>query len=408
MKIRSITVFADVDLDAPAIPLESLGAFAQSACQAYEGAGYAVQTIRLATSGLAEASRRGGLVERIARFEAACLEAGFGYVSLGPADTAALHMVPEILRGTRACFLSAHMLDPTTGRIDGETVWAAARTIREAAHVDEGFGNLRFAALANVAPGTPFFPAAYADGRGSAFALATEAADLAVDACVAARDAADAHERLTLAIDSHAERLASVARGLDEVVPGRDRPRFLGLDFCLAPYPDPAISIGAALEMLSGQPLGSAGTLAAAGVLADAIDRAEFPPGCPRTGFCGLMLPVLEDPVLAGRSAEGRLRLGELLQWSAVCGTGLDTVPLPGDVSEESLARVLFDVAVLSARLHKPLTARLMPLPGKRAGDPVHFDFPYFADGGVLPLEEGREGGLLRSAAGLGVGARRA
>jgi uncharacterized protein (UPF0210 family) len=95
------------------------------------------------------------------------------------------------------------------------------------------------------------------------------------------------------------------------------------------------------------------------------------------------------------------LYIGELLQWSAVCGTGLDTVPLPGDVSEGALSDLLFDVAALSARLHKPLTARLMPLPGKAAGEPVHFDFLYFADGGVLPLDSRGKPGLLSKTASL-------
>ena len=101
------------------------------------------------------------------------------------------------------------------------------------------------------------------------------------------------------------------------------------------------------------------------------------------------MLPVLEDPILAQRSAEGLLNIGELLQWSAVCGTGLDTVPVPGDVSEAALARLLFDVAALSVRLHKPLTARLMPLPGKVAGDPVHFDFRLLRGWGCVAARYG-------------------
>ena len=113
------------------------------------------------------------------------------------------------------------------------------------------------------------------------------------------------------------------------------------------------------------------------------------------------MLPLLEDTVLASRAAEGRIRVGDLLQWSAVCGTGLDTVPLPGDVSEEALAGLLFDVAALAVRLKKPLAARLMPLPGKVAGDPVHFDFSYFTDSCVLSLDEDEMEGLLTRTAEL-------
>jgi uncharacterized protein (UPF0210 family) len=113
------------------------------------------------------------------------------------------------------------------------------------------------------------------------------------------------------------------------------------------------------------------------------------------------MLPLLEDTVLASRAAEGRLRIGDLLQWSALCGTGLDTVPLPGDVSEESLAALLFDVAALATRLKKPLSARLMPLPGKVAGDEVKFDFAYFTDSRVLSLDEEMTPGLLTRTAEL-------
>jgi uncharacterized protein (UPF0210 family) len=262
--------------------------------------------------------------------------------------------------------------------------------IRDASEIEEGFGNLRFAALANVPPGTPFFPAAYWSDQTPAIAVATESADIALTACLSASDAAEAHGSLRSQISTHGQRIELLGQeiGREQQMP------FLGVDFSLAPYPDAAISIGGALEALTGQPLGAAGTLAAAATLTDAIQQADFQ----HTGFCGLMMPVLEDNVLALRSAEGRLHISDLLQWSAVCGTGLDTVPLPGNASVVSLASLLFDVAALSVRLRKPLTARLMPLPGKEAGDPVHFDFPYFADGGVLPLEyaEGT-GSLLRT-----------
>ena len=70
--------------------------------------------------------------------------------------------------------------------------------------------------------------------------------------------------------------------------------------------------------------------------------------------------------------------------YSAVCGVGLDTIPLAGDVSAETLAAILLDTATLATRLDKPLTARLMPMPTKQAGDPVEFDFPYFANSRVM------------------------
>ena len=99
------------------------------------------------------------------------------------------------------------------------------------------------------------------------------------------------------------------------------------------------------------------------------------------------MLPVLEDAVLAGRAAEGTLTVKDLLLYSAVCGTGLDTVPLPGDTNAGQQAAVLLDLSALALRLDKPLTARLMPIPGKKAGDPTNFNFDYFVNSRVMGLE---------------------
>lgn len=391
MKIRSITLLTPITLPIDAGDIAGLGAFAELARKRYTEAGYEVQTTRIATNFFpaltASASRP---VETIRTFEATCQTSGFAYIALGPAGPEMQPHLPEILAATEAVFATSHIVPPCTNAMDGPSVRRAAHIIREAANIEAGFGNLRYAALANVKPGTPFFPAAYWTGAEPAFAIATESADLALAACRASETASDAHARLQTLITDHGQRLQAIG----ETLARENGIAFQGIDFSLAPFPDPDVSIGAALEALTGQPLGAAGSLAAAATLTDAIQQADFP----HTGFCGLMMPVLEDGVLAQRAAEGRLHISELLQWSAVCGTGLDTVPLPGDADEEALARLLLDVAALSIRLHKPLTARLMPLPGKAAGDPVHFDFAYFADGGVLSLDHGRAQGKLTTA----------
>jgi len=56
-------------------------------------------------------------------------------------------------------------------------------------------------------------------------------------------------------------------------------------------------------------------------------------------------------------------------------------------VREEELAGILLDVATMALRLDKPLTARLMPVPGAQAGTITSFDFPYFANGRVLDVK---------------------
>jgi uncharacterized protein (UPF0210 family) len=99
-----------------------------------------------------------------------------------------------------------------------------------------------------------------------------------------------------------------------------------------------------------------------------------------QVGFVGLMLPVLEDSVLAQRWSEGTYTIDSLLAYSAVCGTGLDTVPLPGAITEEQLARIIGDVATLAYKWKKPLSARLLPAPGKKAGERTEFGDPRLAN----------------------------
>jgi uncharacterized protein (UPF0210 family) len=262
-----------------------------------------------------------------------------------------------------------------------------ARLVRRVSAIyPDGFGNLFLGALAGCGPGHPFLPASYHGGGAAHFAIAVESADVALEAIRGARTLDEARARLAAGIESAAGAIAPVAGRLA----AEYGLRFSGLDFSLAPYPTEDKSLGAALEAL-GTRTGAPGGLFAAAFITEAIDRARFP----RTGFSSLMLPVLEDATLARRAAAGELALNDLLLYSAVCGVGLDTIPLPGDTSEATLVGILLDTAALSARLRKPLVARLMPLPGLRAGDATSFDFEYFAPSRVMAVPEGGVSGLL-------------
>jgi hypothetical protein len=98
------------------------------------------------------------------------------------------------------------------------------------------------------------------------------------------------------------------------------------------------------------------------------------------------MVPILEDNILAKRYAEGTFNIDSLLAYSAVCAGGLDTVPLPGDVSEDRIARILGDVATLAFKWQKPLAARLLPVAGKKAGDRTGFDSPSMVNTTIQPI----------------------
>ena len=99
------------------------------------------------------------------------------------------------------------------------------------------------------------------------------------------------------------------------------------------------------------------------------------------------MPSVLEDYTIAKSLSENNFNLDTLLLYATMCGTGLDCVPLPGDVTEKELFYILLDLCTVSLNLNKPLTVRLMPIPGRNAGDDVDFDFEYFASSKIMKIK---------------------
>jgi len=384
MKIRSITFFLDPSFPLNEQKLKISGEFLKIAQPAFIGKGYEVQSARLATvpfPSLLPGGKLGKLAQLAQELEAAAADLGYAYVSLGPAlpeQAESYRSIPEALAATQSAFFSG-LMATTDGKVSLPAIRQCAEVIQQASKISpDGFANLRFAALANVPAGSPFFPAAYHQGGEPTFALATEAADLAVTAFSQAASLEEGCKNLVNAMEANTQALTMVAHQVER----QTGVIFGGIDFSLAPFPSEELSIGAAMERLGVPALGSHGSLAAAAILADSIDQAKFL----RAGFSGLFLPVLEDAILARRAAEGSLSVMDLLLYSAVCGTGLDTIPLPGDTSVDQLSAVLLDLASLSMRLAKPLTARLMPIPGKQAGDPTGFDFAFFANSRVMSL----------------------
>jgi len=384
MKIRSITCyFHPGTAHAPQV-LDWLAELAEMAVHRYQQAGYEVQSTRLATVPFPQVLKEltpDAAVEFALNMQNAAHQHGFKYTSLGPALVsvpASYELIGPMLAATKNVFFSAEIATPGEG-ISLAGIKASAKIIAEAACItQDGLSNLYFAALANVKPYGPFFPAAYSAEARPAFALAIEAADLALSIFQSARSLSAARKRLVQALETQGRVLAQIG---DELAQAYEI-KFMGIDFSMAPFPQAWGSLGAAMEQLGPVKLGLSGSLAAAAFLSDTLDRGTWQ----RTGFNGLLMPVMEDIILAERAADGLLTIKDLLLYAALCSTGIDAVPLPGDATPDQLAGVLLDVAAISARLGKPLTARLMPIPGKRAGDPIHFNFDDFVDGMIMAL----------------------
>ncbi len=375
MNIRSITGLLSLIDPLPTTALDSLRDLVDAARQEFARLDLAVETARVATQPLSSLAPR-DLTQFARDLEAACRASRVEFASLGalPGDHPLVEALPAALAATENVFASTLIASRADG-IHLRSIYATARMIRAIAdRMPDGFGNFRFAALANCGPLSPFFPAAYHDGGAPSFSLAPEGASLAVQVMSHARDLQAARADLIREIENAAQTMVRVANGLAARFPFR----FAGIDFSLAPSPEETASIGTAIERLIGAPFGDHGTLFAAAFLTDCVHRANFP----RVGFSGLMLPVLEDATLAARSSN--YTLDSLLLYSTVCGTGLDTIPLPGDTTTDALAAILLDLATLSIKLDKPLTARLIPLAGFAVGETTRFNYKYFSNAQVL------------------------
>ncbi len=383
MKIRSITIGLD-----PGFPLKTArithgGRFAQAVRTICEAEGLAVQTLRLATPPFPQylAGRSPAEILRFAQeLEACCLANGLDYCALGPIDPSVpeeqrfVDLLPELIAETEIVFISARLGngDQIPARPVTQAIAGIMQTIANT--TPDGFGNLRFAAAIHIRAQTPFFPVAFHTGT-PAVSLALEAAD--VVASVAQPDLSPV--RLITEIQQAFERpLRPLEQRLKRS--GQQYFRFAGFD--LSPAPGPGSSIARAIERISAVPFGSPGTLAAAALVTAALKETALD----QCGYCGLMLPVLEDAGLAERNNQGQIRLPQLLTYSAVCGTGLDTIPLAGNVSQHQLMGLLADVGALGWKLQKPLSVRLLPIRGKQVGEMTTFDFPYFVNTQIMAV----------------------
>jgi uncharacterized protein (UPF0210 family) len=225
--------------------------------------------------------------------------------------------------------------------------------------------NFSFTATAMLKPYGPFYPGAYHTGTGRQFSIGFEGANVVQEVFARTRgDFSRSVEELTQQLTVHAR----VAAGIGQRVATTRAWQFMGVDPTPAPMGD--VSIGAAIETYTGAKFGSSGTMTAALAITTAVKAVPVS----QVGYSGLMVPVMEDQRLAQRWAEGTYNTDNLLAYSAVCGTGLDTVPYPGDISAAQMERIYGDVASLAWKWKKPLSARLQPVAGKGAGDRTPFE----------------------------------
>jgi uncharacterized protein (UPF0210 family) len=374
-KVRAITAF--VHLDSAHYEQQTGEALSvlHAAKEEFEGQGYEVETIRVVTQPLADLVSGQTDAEALAFLKKIDeLSAKDQFMpDVGPAmlrdsdDPRTMRLLERALASLPHLNGNAILADEEG--IHWKVIRETAALIRYVAdNSPHSQGNFNFTATAMLKPYGPFFPGTYHTGTGKQFSIGFEGAN------VVQRVFARTHGDFSASVAQLTQELTIHAKIADAVgahVAAAHGWTYMGVDPTPAPLGD--ASIGAAMETYSGSKFGSSGTMTAALIITTAVKAVPVK----QIGYAGLMVPVMEDKLLARRWAEGSYNIDSLLAYSAVCGTGLDTVPLPGDITEERLARILGDVAALAWKWHKPLSARLLPVKGKKAGEQTEFKSQY-------------------------------
>lgn len=375
-KVRAVTGFITVDAKSYPAQFEEAAKFLTQVRETIQAAGYEVQGIRITTQPFPDYTRG------LSRAEALKLLRGIS--ELAGKQHFAVSVGPAMLKdsdSTGPVEILTDALSTPGNRVSGTIMTAGEdgihwNAVRQAAHLiktvgersPHGQGNSSFAAAAMIKPYVPFYPGSWHPvGGPRSFAIGLESANVVMDVFAHEHDPRTAAAALTKALTGH---LRPVEAAAMKAAAGSGW-NYAGVD--PTPAPRGPVSIGAAIESFTGAPFGSPGSETAAGIITRAVKAVPVK----QAGYSGLMLAVLEDDTLLRRWSEGAYGIDSILAYSAVCATGVDTVPLAGDTSEDAIARIIGDVATLAFKWNKPLATRLLPAPGKKVGDMTEFSGIY-------------------------------
>jgi uncharacterized protein (UPF0210 family) len=88
---------------------------------------------------------------------------------------------------------------------------------------------------------------------------------------------------------------------------------------------------------------------------------------------------------------------------TCVCSVGLDMVAIPGETTAETLSAIIADEMAIGVINKKTTAARMIPVPGKKAGDHAYFG-GLLGESTIMPVNNAtgsnrflRRGGLIPS-----------
>lgn len=296
------------------------------------------------------------------------------------ADQALIDALPEALVSTQRVCASVNAASTRYG-LNMDAVAQLGQTIKDMAgrSADQGgFAAAKFVVFANQPTDVPFMAGAShganqpevvinvgVSGPG-VVARALERQLEQADKPLGLHDLADVIKRAAFRVTCCGE---LIGRQVADVL----NVPFGIVDLSLAPTPNVGDSIGEILKILGVDAIGAPGSTAIVAMLNDAVKKGGTFASQSVGGLSGAFIPVCEDRELALAAEAGSLTLEKLEAMTSVCSVGLDMIAVPGSVDAETLAALIADELAIGMINHKTTAVRVIPVPGKEAGDMVTF-----------------------------------
>ncbi|MDG6309359.1 DUF711 family protein [Glaesserella parasuis] len=308
--------------------------------------------------------------------------------AIGEAKTAQeIEMLPELIADYGdLCNACVNVELDSNGILDNKVLLQSAKIVKRIAQItSRGEGNFNFTVNFNCKPFIPYFPAGYHRSElPNSFVIGFETPDLLVSVLKNIPKAEhnvffeQCYQAMSQALQYHVDQVLDAIQST--ALSGNFQ--FAGIDSSAAPSKNCA-SMTQVYELIGVPFFGASGTVEASSLLTKVFKSVK---NVPLVGFSGLMLAVVEDTGLAQGTEKSQYDIRALLTYSAVCGIGLDTVPIPDNTTVEQIAALMRDTGTMAFRLNKPLTVRLFPIPGRQAEEMTYFESDDLCNSRILAV----------------------
>lgn len=290
-------------------------------------------------------------------------------------DTLLMESIPFLLSATEHICSSVNVASSRTG-INVDAILTMAKVVKKTAELTahrDGIGCAKLVVLANAPEDNPFMAGAF-HGVGEPEAVV----NVGVSGPGVVKEVVRRHPKATLGeLAEVVKRTAFKITRVGELI-GREVAEKLGVpfgivDLSLAPTPRVGDSVAEILEEMGLERCGAFGSTLALALLTDACKKGGAMASSSVGGLSGAFIPVSEDARMSEAVEVGALSLEKLEAMTSVSSVGLDMIAIPGDTPWETIACIMADEVAIGVINHKTVGVRLIPVPGKRAGEKAFF-----------------------------------